>query len=118
MEEAEASFLPLSETVGALLDVTPSVWQTGGMVMCLSIPLGGKTYALLSEAGEFDCASVGVYRDPDDDEDTLDDTIDVAFLQNEDLPTPEGTTTWASAPEFAKAVGEWVAGELKQYLAK
>lgn len=118
MEEAEASFLPLSASVTEHLGVRPSVWQTGGMVMCLSIPLGGKTYALLSEAGEFDCASVGVYRDPEGDEDTEEDTVDVAFLRNEELPTPDGATTWASVPDYSKAVGEWVSGALRPYLAE
>lgn len=68
MDEAIARFRPLTEAL-ARHGVTAEVWQTGGMVMCLGVPLVENPdgpYALFSEFDEFGCATLGIYLHPED----------------------------------------------------
>lgn len=76
MRAAEQRFAPLAAALKQH-GFWSEVWQTGGMVICLHVPLveGGSTYALFSEHGSLDeNAGFGVYH-ADADGELLDDEM-------------------------------------------
>jgi hypothetical protein len=58
MSAADKRFEPLARPLARLLETTPTVDQTGGMVMCLHVDLPRGFYAWFSE---FDVAGFGIF---------------------------------------------------------
>jgi hypothetical protein len=96
IRSAADEFRPLSDEIERLLGVKTTVDQTGGMVMCLRVPVGDSgAWAWFSTLGELsDCEGVGLYRDEDDDG-------EMVFF--EELLVP-GPGDWCDHPDFARAV--------------
>jgi len=110
MDAAEARFAPLSQALAELLEVRPVVDQTGGMVMCLRVPVGndGRRWVWFSEMPEWDAPGFCCYVVDDEDEflDGYDGCGEESYIAA-DMLCPPGE--WADAPEFSRAVAEWAA---------
>jgi hypothetical protein len=105
--EAEERFAMLTVELAKRLEVMPDVWQTGGMVMCLHVPMPDGMYALFSELCEYDPGDIyfGVYREVADG-DGFTDTEDVA-MHSRDFDLSELGVGEDDDPP--RAVAEWAA---------
>lgn len=116
VEDAEARFKPLADALAERLPgVEPGVDQTGGMVMCLRVPLKDGKYAYFSELGEYAPGEMyaGVYRD------TEEDTEDVDVLETWNSAWADRTIearTWADDPGLCAEVADWAAPLLRRHL--
>lgn len=76
MRKADVRFSPLAQELERLLEVKTTVDQTGGMVMCLRVPIGrdldkfgySVRWAWFSELGHMDDIGVGLYEALSEDE--------------------------------------------------
>lgn len=122
MENATTAFTPLSTELERLLEVKTTVDQTGGMTMCLRVPIGRPTgeygetsrWAWFGELGHPDDIGMGLY--------------DARGLGEED-DYPEGEylywpgkffcggsdCAWYKHPELSREVALWAAREIVKF---
>lgn len=101
MDDAESRFKPLADELESRLEVKTHVEQTGGMVMCLTVPIGSgddERHAWFSELDEFCCAGVGLYVSYDDEG---------VYHENPDLTS--SAAAWRDDPEHCARVADWAA---------
>lgn len=112
MREGAERFAPLSDPLSRLLEVELSVDQTGGMILCLAVPLPRGFYAWFSEferVGEDDpegLAGFGVY-----------------YWGGDDGDDDGGGSRWVAADlpydaDHGREIAEWAAPLLSQVAAE
>lgn len=121
MDDARARFEPLAGELERLLEIKTTVDQTGGMVMCLRVPVGreldenGETlrYAYFSELDELGVHDVGfgLYEGWDDGE--YHDWPGEADCYFPGCQPCE----WRTHPELAEAVARWAAPMIVAFAA-
>jgi hypothetical protein len=123
MEDAAVRFRPLSEELERLLEVGTSVDQTGGMVMCLRVPIGRETcrggetlrWAWFAELGGGEYLGVGLY-DARADEDEMPEGEYVDWP--DEHVCGAGPCSWYHHPELARAVAAWAAPIIVEFATR
>ncbi len=115
METSAAMFRPLSDELERILEVKTSVDQTGGMTMCLRVPIGrpdgdGHTdrYAYFSEFPG-DALGVGLYDDGDEDREEEFHEYPGEFSCSGQNLGEFRSCGWHHHPDLAKEVAKWAA---------
>jgi hypothetical protein len=122
IEQAENRFKPLSTWLERLLEVRTSVDQTGGMVMCLHVPIGrdvgehgdDRCWAWFSEAPG-DYLGFGIYETDEDGEYVDEEGVQHAFPG--ELGCHAGECGWYHHPDLCEQLARWAAPIIVQYAA-
>jgi hypothetical protein len=128
--QAENMFRPLSDELERRLEVKTSVDQTGGMVMCLRVPVGrkdeklGRTrrYAYFGRLSENE-PGLGLYEDDEDGEPVYDSDSEYGEYHEWSGTFRcgggwRGTCEWYHHPGLCRVVAEWAAPIIVEFATR
>lgn len=125
MDQASAGFGPLARELERLLEVKTSVDQTGGMIMCLRVPVGrevdafGDTrrWAWFSELGAGDDVGVGLYAQ-DEWGDAMGDSEFLEWPGEFSCGGEDALCAWYHHSRLAEQVARWAAPTIVAFAAR